>query len=79
MSLPGVCIVCRSAIWWGGRSWRDGNGRGARHICVSDRPTCGAWMPFARERCARRPGHGTEHRTAYSMENARFMRTGRAA
>lgn len=31
---------------------------------------CGAWMPYARAGCARRPGHTTEHRSAYAMENA---------
>ena len=30
---------------------------------------CGEWMPLARELCARRRGHTTEHRTRYSLAN----------
>lgn len=40
------------------------------------RPTCGFWMPNAKEPCARKPGHGYEHRTRYAMENARRMSSG---
>ena len=35
------------------------------------RPTCGAWMPYAKERCARFPGHAFEHRSAYALDNSR--------
>jgi hypothetical protein len=79
VSLPGRCIVCGQSVFWGGRSWRQGSGRGARHHCSEDRERCGAWMPYIRERCARRPGHGNSHRSEYAMENARFMATGRRA
>lgn len=39
---------------------------------------CGAWMPKAHERCARRPGHssrsGPSHRTRYALDNNRDAR-----
>lgn len=72
MRLWGECIVCRCHVLWDGRKWKDpGRGMGTKHVCPTERPTCGAWMPQARERCARRPEHTTEHRTAYAMANAR--------
>jgi hypothetical protein len=77
MSLPGVCAICRRPVFWGGRSWREGSGRGARHHCPSDRLECGAWMRYARERCARRPGHTTEHRTQYALDNQYRLHMGR--
>lgn len=90
MNVPGVCIVCRRPVLWNGRFWkRPGRGSGTRHACPTERPTCGAVMPGRgnwrrsdgstgpRERCARQPGHGYEHRTAYSMANANRMATGR--
>ena len=43
-----------------------------RSVCRDYRlPRCGAWMPHAREGCARSAGHGYEHRSAYSLANAR--------
>ena len=71
--LPGRCVVCGHAIAWYVGAWREfaAQGTGRRHVCPTERPTCGAFMPSARERCARRPGHGFEHRTAYALENAR--------
>ena len=75
MRLPGVCIVCRQNVWWNSRSWRDRNGKA--HACPMERPVCGGWMPVAKERCARPPGHTTEHRTRYAMDNAYYMKTGR--
>lgn len=72
MNLPGVCIVCRRDVVWSGKRWRNPGQRSGRHICPIDRPTCGAWMPHARERCARGPIHTAgAHRTAYAMDNAR--------
>lgn len=32
---------------------------------------CGEWLPYVRERCARRRGHRWEHRSAYALGNAR--------
>ena len=56
MRLPGRCIVCGTPVIWTGKSWRNGGlGKGMRHVCPADRAMCGAWMPVARERCARRP------------------------
>jgi len=75
--LPGACVVCRRPVWWGGKSWREGTRHGVRHVCPSDRPTCGAWMRYARERCARRPGHTTAHRTQYALDNAMRAAVGR--
>ena len=75
MRLPGRCIICRTPVIWTGKSWRNGGrGKGRRHECPPDRATCGAWMPVARERCARRPhtfdpDRGGGHRTAYALEN----------
>lgn len=79
--LPGVCIVCRRPVVWNGKHWKrwPGTKDSAYHVCPEDRLECGAWMPRARERCARRPGHGFEHKSRYALENARAMRTGRAA
>lgn len=58
--------------------WRDlvANGK-HRHVCPMDRPTCNAVMRHPMERCARRPGHTTEHRTRYALDNALRMKTGR--
>jgi hypothetical protein len=73
-----TCVSCRREVFW------DQQGRGAlrlmerrglverRHIC---RPLCDAWMPHARERCARFAGHSTsvrfpDHRTRYAMDCA---------
>jgi len=33
------------------------------------RDTCGVWMPKAKAPCARRPGHTTEHRSPYALDN----------
>lgn len=80
MRLPGICIVCRNPVLWNGRYWKDrSRGMGRRHVCPQDRPTCGAWMRNAKERCARSPGHGFEHRTRWAMDNQRRMSSGRAA
>lgn len=78
--LPGVCIVCRADVVWNGKRWRNPGQRSGRHVCPADRPTCGAWMPIARERCARGPGHSgvDQHRSAYALDNARRMASARA-
>lgn len=75
IKLPGRCVGCGSDVVWYAKAWRDPLS-GHRHRCPPDRPLCGAWMPKARERCARRPGHaeGTRHgdlghRTRYAMDN----------
>lgn len=39
-------------------------------------PLCGAWMPKARERCARKRGHRWNHSTADAVENGLRMRSG---
>jgi hypothetical protein len=69
---PGRCCVCSGEVWWHGKSWHN-PGSSLRHRCPADRRTCGAWMPRARERCARRPGHvegrGGGHLTRYAMDN----------
>lgn len=72
--LPGVCQGCGASVMWTGKRWQDaplGRGKGHTHRCAEDRPACGAWMPYVRTRCARRPGHGFEHRSPYALENAR--------
>ena len=38
---------------------------------------CGAWMPKARERCAREAGHRDCHRTRWALDNALYMARGR--
>jgi len=76
LRLPGVCAGCRAPVVYTGKRWQDPGRRGP-HVCPEDRPTCGAWMPNNRERCARRPGHaggyghGYGHRSAAAMANAR--------
>jgi hypothetical protein len=78
--LPGRCQVCNVALVWDGKRWKEPRqGAGRRHVCREDRPTCGAWMPYIRERCARGPGHITEHRSRYAMDNALRMASGRRA
>jgi hypothetical protein len=84
MSLPGVCVVCRSPVRWSSGAWRQPGSRGHVHRCAEDRKVCGAWMPLAQEHCARTNGHGPEkgypgHRTRYALDNALFMATGRRA
>lgn len=34
-------------------------------------PKCGRWMPIARERCYRWPGHRTECRSRFAVEYSR--------
>lgn len=77
--LPGICIICRNPVVYASKRWRDPylRGKGKPHVCPVDRPTCGAWMRNARERCARAPGHANDHRTRWAMDNARAMATGR--
>jgi hypothetical protein len=71
MSLPGVCIVCREPVEYRAKRWRVPGARlGRVHECPAERAACGRLMPRARERCARRPGHTTECRTRYAMDNA---------
>lgn len=69
MRLPGRCVVCRRDVVWTGRQWKDGANLRRRHVCPAERPVCGARMIYE-QRCARRPGHTTEHRTAYALANA---------
>ena len=78
--LRGVCIVCRKDVVWSGVAWRRPGQWGRRHVCPIERPTCGAWMPMARERCVRRPGHWRDdHRSAYALNNERIARAARGA
>lgn len=77
MTLPGRCITCGADVVWSRRAWRRPGQGGHLHRCAPDRPLCAAWMPYARERCARGPGHLTEHRTAYAMANQYRAHTGR--
>ena len=73
--LPGVCIVCREPVVWTGKRWCRPTNPQRRHACPEERPTCGAWMPRVKERCARKPGHvAGAHRSAYALENERRMR-----
>ena len=76
MRLPGTCIVCRQPVVWNGIAWRRPSG-GANHACPTERPTCGAWMPQARERCARGPWHRGDHRSRYAMDNERVSKSPR--
>lgn len=69
--LPGRCMGCGEDVVWNRKAWRRPAQGGHVHRCRVDRALCGAWMPYARERCARGPGHTTEHRTRYSLDNAR--------
>ena len=78
--LPGICRGCGNPVVYTSRHWRNPSHLG-RHVCPPERPTCGAWMPIAKERCARRPGHvatanGHGHRSRYVMDNDLAMRTG---
>ena len=72
---PGVCPVCERPLVFTGKRWQDPGRRGP-HVCPTERRSCGVMMPNAHLRCARTPGHGTEHRSSYALENARRMRTG---
>ena len=76
---PGVCPVCERPLVFTGKRWQDPGqhrGKGRPHVCPEERIACGAMMPQARMRCARLPGHTTEHRSSYALENARRTRTG---
>ena len=64
--LPGVCRACGLPVTFNGKRWIKPGSRGVAHAC---RVTCGYWMPYARERCERRPGHGGDHRTGYALAN----------
>jgi hypothetical protein len=78
---PMPCIGCGKPVFWeiGGKAplLMEHAGRLIRHHAC--RGVCGAWMPNARERCARRAGHGgtvryPDHRTRYALDNAAFSR-----
>lgn len=69
--LPGVCRGCRRDVVWTGRVWKDATNLHRRHVCPFERPMCGVLMAYLHEPCARRPGHRTEHRSAYALENQR--------
>lgn len=66
---PGRCRVCGAVVFWNGKRWRERNQKNGGHVCPSDRPECGAWMPNARELCARRPGHRDSHRSRWVMDD----------
>ena len=74
--LPGICRGCGQKVVYTSRHWRNPSHLG-RHACPPDRPRCNAWMPTAKELCARAPGHNAEHRSRWAMDNALEMRTGR--
>ena len=69
LRLPGVCSSCRQPVVFTGKRWQD-PGRQSAHACPVERAVCGAWMRYAQERCARRPGHRFEHRSRYALQNA---------
>jgi hypothetical protein len=69
--LPGRCVVCGRDVVWTGKSWKNPGQYGGKHRCPEDRPTCNALMPMYGDRCARRPGHRFEHRSAYTQANMR--------
>ena len=74
---PVPCQGCGVPVVWTGHRWRGVGqlGKGS-HRCETA-TKCGAFMPNVRERCARRKGHGYEHRTAYALANAaRAQRAG---
>jgi hypothetical protein len=75
LRLPGRCATCGGAIVFDGKRWVDRPR--VVHVCPVERPTCGELMRYAKERCARTPGHRFEHRSRYAMDNARRMATGR--
>ena len=78
LRLPGRCQGCGTPVSYDGKRWREaeGRGRGKAHACPEERPTCGAWMPQARERCARGPAHRDCHKTRYAMDCDLFRQTG---
>ena len=65
----GVCPPCGRSLVFTGKRWQE-PGKQAAHVCPPVRRTCGVWMRVAGERCARKPGHGYEHRTRYALDNA---------
>jgi hypothetical protein len=79
---PLPCLTCKQPVWWDrvGPQLRlmqtSPGGRVRRHACLV---ACGAWMPFAKERCARRPGHRGSHRSRYVMDSEARMRRGKWA
>lgn len=62
---------CGTDVVWSAGRWRNVGQRSGRHVCPPTRERCGAFMPMHRDRCARKPGHGYEHRSEYALENAR--------
>jgi hypothetical protein len=77
---PCPCQGCGQLVYWTGSQW--GRAR-RRHICPAapvKRLLCGAWMPVARQRCARYAGHsqdplkGGSHQTAEALKNARIAK-----
>lgn len=78
MRLPGVCVVCRDRVEWLGGKWYDVVTKRPHHCGTVRRSQemCGAWMPIAREYCARGTGHGNFHRTRSSLDYRLAMETG---
>lgn len=64
--LPGICRGCGNPVVYTMRHWRN-----PAHLGLHDcrRPRCSAWMPIAKERCARAPGHRDVHKTRWAMDN----------
>lgn len=54
----------------GGGCARPLGHEGSCRASWQSRPTCGVWMPQAKETCARREGHNNDHRTRFTMSNA---------
>jgi len=73
-ALLGPCPCrCGQPVVWNGKRWRNVGQRAGGHTCPKGAP-CGAYMPQYSDRCARRTGHVTEHRSSYAMANARRRR-----
>lgn len=87
---PLPCINCGRSVTWDriGSAFRLMERRTIRHRVKHDcavvpvhRPRgrqiavrCGAWMPQARDRCARAAGHAANHASRYALDNAAAAR-----
>jgi hypothetical protein len=69
----GYAMPCRHPLGARQVIARAGRLETACWACAVERApgVCGATMPMYGETCARRAGHGHEHRTRYAMDNAR--------
>lgn len=72
---PVPCKACRAPVHWNGFRWIGVEGHAHRcdgaRLPIPRRGECGAYMPKAKDVCARAVGHAYSHRSRYALDNER--------